>query len=252
MNFILLSEVVEETTQATKTIFGYPVETVAKFGILILIVVAISVWFIMRPTDEKKKIAQDYLTKMATQVMNIAFSNMSIDLAKQNMKEALGFDFENFKIQILKAIKDDSWDFVKSALKYGVEHNEIDPLATRLITEESVNALVDLVMGRSDMQEALKNAYNYMVEQHIKEAEEEEKKAKQLADWAESQPAEPSDPVEEKTVEALVPGELPPGVEYDPSATEEIIPGTEETVEIPVDPTVDPDVIDDHNNTTYG
>ena len=238
MNFIILSEIVEETTEATKTIFGYPVDIVAKFGILILIVAAISVWFIMRPTDEKKKIAQDYLTKMATQIMNIAFANMSIDLSGQIMQDALQFDFKTFKEQVLKAIKTDSWDFVKSALKYGVDKGEIDPLASRLITEESVNALVDLVMGRSDMQEALKNAYTYITEKYIKDVEEEDKKSKALAEWAESQPAESGDPVPSETIEVLAPDDPEP---IDDSAAIE-----------PIDPTVDPNVIDDHNDKTWG
>ena len=257
MNFaIILSEIAEDvpvtTTEAAKTIFGYPIDTVVKFGILILIVAAISVWFIMRPTDEKKKIAQDYLAKMATQVMEIALANISIDLSKQIMVDAVNFDYKTFKEKALAAIKKDSWDFVKTSIKYAVDNNELDPLASRLITEESVNALVDLIMGRTNMEEALRDAYNYLADSTIKEMEEEAEKAKKLAEWAEAQPAESGGPVEDKTVEAFMPSEAPNGVTYDPNATIEVIEGSETTVEIPnnIDPSVDPDTIDDDNDET--
>ena len=102
------------------------------------------------------------------------------------------------------------------------------------------NALVDLVMGRSDMKEALKNAYNYLANSVVKEMNDEAEKAKQLAAWAESQPFEPSDPIKEESVEALMPSELPPGVEYDDSDTYEPI----------FDPSIDPDTVDDDGNSS--
>ena len=243
INFMLLSEIVEENTEVVaetaKTIFGYPVETVMKFAILIAIVIAISVWFILRPSDEKKKIAQDYLTKMATQVMEIALANISVDLSKDLMNGAVEFDYKTFEQRALEAIKDDSWDFVKSSVKYGVDHDQLDPLASRLITEESVDALVKLVMGRTDMKEAMKNAYNYLTTSMIKEMEDEAAKAKQLADWAEAQPAEPSDPVSDETVEALMPDDTP----MDDSVCYEPV----------VDPSIDPDTVDDDGNpNTHG
>ena len=241
MNFILLSEIIEEetevVTETAKTIFGYPVETVAKFGILILIVAAISVWFILRPTDEKKKLAQDYLTKMATQIMNIAFANMSIDLSGQIMQGAMQFDYKTFKEQALKAINDDSWEFAKASIKYAVDKGELDPLASRLITEESVAALVKLVMGRPDMEEALKNAYRYITETYIKEVEEEDKKAKQLAAWAEAQPAESGGEVPKESIEILAPDD--PNPVDDSIITEPIF-----------DPSVDPDTVDDDGNSS--
>ena len=156
------------------------------------------------------------------------------------MVGAVEFDYKTFEQRALAAIKSDSWDFVKSSIKYAVDKGELDPLASRLITEESVNALVDLVMGRSDMKEALKNAYNYLANSVVKEMNDEAEKAKQLAAWAESQPFEPSDPIKEESVEALMPSELPPGVEYDDSDTYEPI----------FDPSIDPDTVDDDGNSS--
>lgn len=237
------AEVVSEVTEATKTIFGYPMETVLKFGILIVIVVAICVWFIFRPSDEKKKIAQDYLTSMATQVMEIAFANISIDLTQDIMVDAIKFDYKTFEEKVLEAIKKDSWDFVKTSIKYAVDNGKLDPLASRLITEESVNALVKLIVGRPDMKEAFKDAYNHLANTIVKDMQDEAEKAKQLAEWAEKQPSEPGDPVSTETVNVLAADKT----KVDDSDTIEIIEKSE-TTDVLIDPSIDPDTIDDDND----
>lgn len=239
MNLIALmsdaTEVVAQESQISPTV-------IAKFVILIVIVAGICVYFILKPSDARKKLAEEYLTKLATDVMNIAFANLDIEIASNIMESTIAFKYEEFRKAVIEAIKKDSWDFVQSSIKYSITHDKLDPLAARLISEDSVNKLVDLVLGRADMQTSMRNAYETLTNKVLKEMEEEEAKAKQLADMAEAQPEEPSDPVDDSVVECFTDNT---NSDIDDSVVLEPISKDDPDLQLEID---DDDILDDDNN----
>ena len=227
-----ISPVVAEAAQEEFTFMGFTTDTLIKFGVLFVVIVAISVYFVLKPTEEKKNMAKEFLAKLATNVMQIAFANLSVDVCAQTMNDAISFDYATFKKKVTESITKDSWDFVQTALKYAVENDGLDPFIARLIKEESVDGLVNLVLSRPDMETAIRKAYDLLTKSTFEEIEKAEEEAKKEAEAAEAQPAEPSDPVVDEQTECFTDNL---NTNIDDSVAKEIIPDSVETIETVVE-----------------
>ena len=197
MNYMLLAaEVTEEVTN------GFSV-TAPQLRLIILavIVLAICAYFILKPTEERKSTAKNYLNSLATNIMGIVLAN--IDFRVNSFTGKIETNFDDFKQSLVDEIYKESWDFVETVIKKEVKDGKLDSIASKYIKRQSVESLVDLVMSRDDITKKLKVAYERLSNEVIQEMMKEEEAARIAAEKAEAEEEEPGDPVSEDSVEAF-------------------------------------------------
>ena len=197
---MLLTEVVEETS--TEITNGFSV-TAPQLRLIILavIVLAICAYFILKPTEERKSTAKNYLNSLATNIMGIVLAN--IDFRVNSFTGKIETNFDDFKQSLVDEIYKESWDFVETVIKKEVKDGKLDSIASKYIKRQSVESLVDLVMSRDDITKKLKVAYERLSNEVIQEMMKEEEAARIAAEKAEAEEEEPGDPVSEDSVEAF-------------------------------------------------
>lgn len=201
-------EVAEETHADKFNAFlqSLPASTI-RVALLAILVLGICIYFILKPTEARKNTAKKYLNDLATNIMSIVLAN--IDFKVDSFTGKIETNFDDFKDSLVQEIYAESWNFVETAIKQEVKDGNLDPIASKYIKKESVESLVDLVMGRDDIIQKLKSAYNHLSNEVIQSILLEEAKAKEAAEEAEKQEEEPSTPVEEESVEAFSSSETP-------------------------------------------
>ena len=115
MKYMLLTEVVEETS--TEITNGFSV-TAPQLRLIILavIVLAICAYFILKPTEERKSTAKNYLNSLATNIMGIVLAN--IDFRVNSFTGKIETNFDDFKQSLVDEIYKDR----KKVFGIGGEH----------------------------------------------------------------------------------------------------------------------------------
>lgn len=193
-----------------------------KFAILIAVVVAGSVYFVLRPSAERTKAAQEYLYSLATDIKNICTMNYDYEVARKLFYCNENLSIADFDKAVLEEIKKDAHDYVKTSISYSVDHGKLDPFVGRLVNNANIDALIDIIIDRdfrdkASLYEAVKNGFkkendgaeqvyneiNSSSTDYIDEMTRAEEEASKAAQEAEDQEEEPSDPVKEEYVETF-------------------------------------------------
>lgn len=207
MNFMLLTaEVSEEVVQQTNQI---PTIAPSTFRLIVLgvIVVGICIYFIFRPTNERKNMAKKYLNSLATNILGIVLANL--DFKINTFTGKIETNFEDFKKSLVDEIYKESWDFVETVIKKAVKDGKIDSIAAKYIKKESVESLVDLVISREDIVVKFKKAYDRLSNEVLNQIMKEEEKARLEAEAAEEQEEEPGEIKEDDSIEAFAVENIP-------------------------------------------
>ena len=166
---------------------GYKVSLISiKFIILISIIVIISTWFLLRPSEDKMKIAEDYLyNKLATCILQIAIVNLSMDISSKIIAINMIDNYKDYEDIIIKNIKEDSIAFTKASIKYSIDNDGLSPLVSRLINKDNIYKLVDIIINKNDIKNKIINSYKMITDEYIDEYTREANSIKELADKAE-------------------------------------------------------------------
>ena len=202
MNFILLSEAVEEVVEETTSTGISLTDSQLKLVLLAVAVIGIAIYFILRPTPEKTEQAKKFLNSLATQIMNIVYANIEYKIETYNGTIDLSFD--EFKEKIVNVVYTESWSFVEKAVKDAVEAGKLDPIAAKFIKEESVKSLVDVVVGRDTIQKKFVEAFNKIFDMYNEQQLHDEEEDKAFVDQMEAEPLEEPEPIKDEQVEAFV------------------------------------------------
>ena len=189
-------EVVEETSN-TFTLTPQQV----KIGILILVVIGLAIYFIVRPTEEKTNEATKFLNSLATQIMSIIFANIEYKI--NTYDGTIDLSFDEFKEKLLDTIYDESWSFVEKSVKDAVEKQKINPIAAKYIKRESVESLVNVVIGRENVQQKLVDAFNLLFDKYNEQMIKEEEEDAAFAAACENEPEDEPEIVKDEAVEAF-------------------------------------------------
>ena len=202
MNFILLSEAVEEVVEETTSTGISLTDSQVKLILLVVAVIGIALYFILRPTPEKTEQAKKFLNSLATQIMGIVYANLEYKIETYN--GTIDLSFEEFRDKIVEVVYVESWSFVEKAVKDAVDAGKLDPIAAKFIKEESVKSLVDVVVGRETVQKKIIEAFNKIFDMYNEQQLQEEEEDKAFAEKMEAEPLEEPDPVVDEQVEAFV------------------------------------------------
>lgn len=170
----------------------------AKFVILFVILIAVGAYIVIRPNKKQQENAKKYLEDMANNIYKIAIANIEFIMANEGNQVPY---FDVFTKEVLDAVYNDSWEFVQTVINRAAEDGKLDQISKRLIKKSSVEALVDLIFSRNDMKGILKQAYDQMSNEFIRNLKEEEAKAKAEADAAEAEEEDPPEPADNTTIE---------------------------------------------------
>lgn len=199
----MLPQILEATTESgvQETVYSVLTFTPAqiKLGILTIIVIGIAIYFIVRPTPEKTKSAEDFLTSLATQIMAIILAN--IDYRVDGFDGTIELSFDDFKKKIIDMVYDEAWDFVQKAVAKAVEDGKIDGLASKYIKKESVEKLVQVILSRDNIQTKFKSAFDTIIDKFNEQTEKENEEAAKFAEECEKAPLEDGGSVDTSEVE---------------------------------------------------
>ena len=201
LNSLLLTsanavENVVETTEKT----GFTL-SMAQMKVLILIalVIIIAVYIIVKPTPEKMDKAKKFLNSLATQIMAITLANIEHKI--NTYDGTIDLSFDDFKKNLLDVIYEDAWDFVDTAVKQAVEDGKLDSVISKYIKRESVESLVNIVVGRDTVQQKFVEAFNLLFDKYNEQMGKDEEEAAAFAEAAEKEPEEPGDPADDTKVD---------------------------------------------------
>lgn len=200
-NLMLLSEIADEVVEETENTFAVLTFTPAQIKLIILtiLVVGFAIYFILRPTPEKTKTAQDFLSKLSTQIMAIIIAN--IEYRVDGFDGTIELSFDDFKKKLIDTIYEEAWSFVETTLKKAVEDKKLDGLTAKYIKKESVESLVNLVLSRDNIQIKFKDAFDNMITKFNEQVEKENAEAEKFAQECENQPEEDGDLADTSEVE---------------------------------------------------
>lgn len=170
-----------------------------KVLILIAVVIIIAVYVIVKPTPEKTERAKKYLNNLATQIMQIVFAN--IDYKINSYDGTIDLSFDDFKQKLLDVIYEESWSFVQASLEQAIEKGELDSIVSKYIKKESVESLVNIVVGRDDVHQKFVDAFNVLFDKYNDQMGKEEEQDAAFAEEAENQPIEDGDPADPTKVD---------------------------------------------------
>ena len=199
----MLPQILEATTESgvQETVYSVLTFTPAqiKLGILTVLVIGIAIYFILRPTPEKTKSAEDFLTSLATQIMAIILAN--IDYRVDGFDGTIELSFDDFKKKIVDMVYDEAWDFVQNAVAKAVEDGKIDGLASKYIKKESVEKLVEIIISRDNIQTKFKDGFDTIINKFNEQTEKENDEAAKFAEECEKAPLEDGDSVDTSEIE---------------------------------------------------
>ena len=214
-----LSTELETVEEVTNTVMTFTPAQI-RLGILVLLVVGLAIYFIIRPTEEKTKSAQEFLNGLATQVMAIILTN--IDYRLDGFDGTIEMSFDDFKNKIVDAIYDDAWNFVEDAVKKAVEEGKLNNISAKYIKRESVESLVKLILSRDNIQMKFKQAFDKLIETYNNQALKEEEEDRKFAEECEKAPLdEDIETPSTEEVEAFIPTDAP--TDYNPEDIEETV-----------------------------
>lgn len=207
-NLILLTEEISEevstVVEETSQVMTFTPAQI-RLGILAILVVGIALYFIIRPTPEKTKNAEEFLNNLATQIMAIVLTN--IEYRVNGFDGSIELSYEDFRQKILDAIYDEAWSFVEKTVQKAVEEGKLNNISSKYIKRESVESLVNIIVSRDDIQTKFKEAFDQIIKQFNDQAMKEEAADKQFAEACEQVPEEAGDKVQDEQTEAFVPTE---------------------------------------------
>lgn len=214
-----LSTELETVEEVTSTVMTFTPAQI-RLGILAILVIGLALYFIIRPTEEKTKSAQEFLNGLATQVMAIILTNIEYRL--DGFDGTIEMSFDDFKNKIVDAIYEDAWNFVEDTVKKAVEEGKLNNISAKYIKRESVESLVKLILSRDNIQIKFKEAFDKLIEKYNTQALKEEEQDRKFAEECEKAPLdiEVETPSTEE-VEAFVSDDAP--LDYKPEDIEESV-----------------------------
>lgn len=153
-----------------------------KFIVLAVILVGLGLFFVLRPSDKTKKAVKKYIESLSGQLYSIIVADLEYRVFDSD--DICSVDYEQFKKEMIQEIYNDSWDFVHKA----VIDAKLDPLARLAFNKKTVENLIDVILSRKEMKDLFKDAYAQLTNEVYKKMMEEEKRAREEAEYAERQP----------------------------------------------------------------
>ena len=196
------TEVVEEVVDETSHVLTLTPQQI-KLGILALVIVGLAVYFIVKPTPEKTNSAKAFLNSLGSQIMAIILAE--IDYRINTYDGTIDLSFDDFKKKLLDTIYDESWDFVQKAIEKAVDEGKLNSIAAKFIKKESVESLVNIIVGRDNIQQKIVEAFNILFDKYNSQMLQEEQADVAFAEQCENEPLDEDDePIPDEYVEAFI------------------------------------------------